>query len=147
MIDQSKQDRNRVVVHFKDGTLLKGFTHDFNPVKEQFHLTSESSRDEGQIHDVTVAKLKAVFFVKTLEGDRAKGEKNRFDEVNASAMHGIKIKVVFRDGEILRGVSLGYNKKKAGFFVIPVDPESNNDRVYVLADAAVEVVVGPAAEG
>jgi hypothetical protein len=143
--DQDK-DRNHIVIHYKDGALRKGYTHDFHPAGEMFHMTSDMDADRGSVHEVKVSDLRAVFFVKTLQGDRYYSEKKSFDEVDASKLQGMKIKVKFKDGEIIRGVTLGYNKKKKGFFVIPVDPQSNNDRIYVVADALESISLGDAAE-
>lgn len=139
-------ERNRVVVHFTGGKLLKGYTHDFTPAKDTFHVTSEQESDKGQVHEVKLAELKAVFFVKTLEGDKDYVEKKRFEEVDQARLHGLKIRVEFYDGEIMRGISLGYSKNRPGFFIVPVDPEWNNERVYVLARALRDIKVGSAAE-
>ncbi|UCD19087.1 MAG: hypothetical protein JSU64_06595 [candidate division WOR-3 bacterium] len=146
MMDGVAAERNRIVVRFKDGRLLKGFTHDFTPVKDSFHLTSESEGDQGKIYEVFCPNLKAIFFVKTLNGDVNYKEKKRFDEVDTSGLRGIKIKVEFNDGEVLRGISLGYSRTRKGFFVIPVDPDSNNERVYVISNAVRDVKLGSAAE-
>ncbi len=51
---------NKVVVRFKDGTIMKGNTSDFFPNKASFHL----SYPEGKIEEIDVKELKAVFFVK-----------------------------------------------------------------------------------
>jgi hypothetical protein len=138
--------RNRVVVRFSDGKLLKGYTHDFLPEKDFFHLAEESASGTGGVHEVEVADLKAVFFVKSFFGNKDYNEKKSFKEVNAAALHGIKIRVTFKDGEVLCGLSLGYNKMKKGFFIVPLDPLSNNDRIYIVAASTTQVVVGPAAE-
>ena len=42
--------------------------------------------------------------------------------------------------------SNAYSAEKAGFFVFPADPNSNNIRVYVLRAATKQVKLGPAAE-
>lgn len=138
--------RNNVVVHYGDGKLLKGYTHDFLPDRESFHLNTALEPGVGTIHEVKILDLKAVFFVKSIEGNMAYVEKNRFEVVDAKALHGIKIRVTFKDGEILRGLSLGYNRAKKGFFVVPIDPASNNERIYVVANATAEIIVGPDAE-
>jgi hypothetical protein len=84
--------------------------------------------------------------VKTLDGNVNYKEKKLFSEVDASNLRGIKIKIEFNDGEVMCGISLGYSKKRKGFFIIPVDPQSNNERVYVIASAVKEVKLGSAAE-
>ncbi|KPJ48944.1 hypothetical protein AMJ40_06600 [candidate division TA06 bacterium DG_26] len=134
-------ERNRVVVHFRKGKLLKGYTHDFTPAKDVFHLTSEQAEDRGKIHEVHIDDLKAVFFVKTLEGNKDYVETKRFEEGTGTAQ-GLKIKLEFFDGEIMSGTSLGYNPNRKGFFVIPVDPQSNNDRIYVVRSALRDIRLG-----
>ena len=146
MMGTATAERNRIVVHFKDGKLIKGYTHDFTPVKDTFHLTSELEEDKGKIYEVFCPNLKAIFFVRTLSGNKDYKEKKRFNEVDTSGLRGIKIKIEFNDGEIMCGISLGYSKKRKGFFVIPVDPQSNNERVYVVASAVRDVKLGSAAE-
>ena len=55
---------NKVVVHFQNGTIMKGTTGDFFPNKTQFHLTDV----EGKTEAIDVNQLKAIFFVKDLRG-------------------------------------------------------------------------------
>lgn len=124
--------QNTVVVHFPDGTLLKGVTNNFFPNKDKFHLTD---RDTGEVREVPLAGLKAVFFVKAFDGnagyrEQADGERTGF---------GKKIRVDFSDGETLVGYSQGYAPGRPGFFVFPADAGSNNDRVFVVS-AATEAV-------
>ncbi len=147
MMDGVTAERNRIVVHFKDGRLLKGYTHDFNPVKDTFHIISELEKDKGKVYEVFCPNLKAIFFVKTLAGNVDYKEKKRFDEVDTSNLRGIKIKIEFNDGEVMCGISLGYSKTRKGFFIIPVDPNSNNERVYVIASSVRTVKLGSAALG
>ncbi len=146
MLEKMKTERNLIVVHYKDGRLLKGYTLDFSHVKDTFHLTSEQEKDKGKIHEIRTNDLKAIFFVKTLKGNKDYAEKKRFEEVDTSNLRGVKIKVEFSDGEIIRGMSYVYSKQKKGFFIFPVDPQSNNEKIYVLADSMRDVKVGIAAE-
>ena len=142
---EMEKKRNLVVVHYKDGKLLKGYTYDFTALADVFHLTSEQEEDKGTVYDVNVTDLKAVFFVKTLDGSLDYKEKKKFEEVDTSRHRGLKIKIVFKDGEVVRGMSLGYSKGRKGFFLIPVDPDGNNERIWVVVDAVQEIRVGSAA--
>ena len=146
MTCQQETTRNKVVAHFNDGRLFKGYTHDFTPARNTFHLTSQMENNYGTVYEVKLSDLKAIFFVKTWKGSLAYKEKKRFEETDTSHLRGMKIKVLFKDGEIIRGVSLGYSKMKKGFFVIPLDPRSNNERIYVIASAVQEVKIAAAAE-
>ena len=85
-------------------------------------------------------------FVKTFEGNKNYVEKKRFDEAGTTSPLGLKMKITFRDGEVITGASAGYSKGRQGFFVTPIDPESNNERIWVVADSVREVVVGGAAK-
>jgi len=146
MVDSAESIRNRIVLHFEDNRVLKGYTHDFTPMRERFHLISENEPDEGNVHEVHCSDLKAVFFVKTLDGNRDYIEKKDFGDVDAVGLRGLKVKVEFPDGEVIRGTSFGYSRSRKGFFVVPVDPESNNERIYVIANKLRGVRVGADAE-
>ena len=52
---------------------------------------------------------------------------------------GRKIRVVFSDGEILIGTTQGYTPGRAGFFVVPADAATNEERCFVIAAATREV--------
>ncbi len=146
MMYQPREERHRVVVHFKDGRLLKGYTQDFIPAHEMFHLTSERAADRGRVYEIRCDNLKAIFFVKTLKGNRTYVEKKKFEEITGAGSRGLKIRVKFPDGEVIRGTSYDYSKKFKGFFIIPVDPRGNNEKVYVISDAALDVKTGDLAD-
>jgi hypothetical protein len=87
-----------------------------------------------------------VFFVKSLKGNKDYIEKKRFSDVDAVGLRGLKVRVEFPDGEVIRGTSFGYSRARKGFFVIPVDPGSNNERIYVVTNRLRDVRVGAEAE-
>ncbi len=147
MVESPEFVRNRIVLHFQDKRMLKGYTHDFTPLREKFHLVSEQEEDKGNVYEIRCSDLKAVFFVKTLQGDREHVEKKSFDDVDAAGLRGLKVKVEFPDGEIIRGTSFGYSKSRKGFFIVPIDPDSNNERIYVVVDVLRDVRIGAEAEG
>ena len=124
--------KNQVVAHFVDGKLVKGWSVDFFPNKASFHLERE---DTGENLEIQVAELKGVFFVKSFTGNP--GARYRTDVERAGM--GKKIQVDFSDGETLVGYTSGYTPARTGFFVFPVDPEDNNEKVYVLTAATTAV--------
>ncbi len=135
-----------VVAHFRDGGMLKGYTYDFVPARGTFHITSERSSDKGRIHEVNCADLKALFFVKTLEGKKEYVEKKRFNEIDSYGLLGLKIRVEFSDGEIIRGMSFDFSENFRGFYIMPVDPQGNNRKIYVIAEDLNDVKIGEEAE-
>jgi hypothetical protein len=52
---------------------------------------------------------------------------------------GRRIKVAFKDGEVLVGTTQGYQPGRPGFFLVPADPSSNIERCYVLSAATQEI--------
>ena len=128
---------NRIVARFQDGRVLKGFTNDFLPGKASFHLLSEGEQAGDKVEEVPVAQLKALFFVKSFAGDPKYEEAREFAEGKPVA--GRRIRVVFKDGELIVGTTQGYDRSRPGFFVVPADPASNNERCFVVVAATQEV--------
>ena len=118
---------NKIVVHFSDGRILKGHVNDFRPNKAEFHLETR----ENEILLIHVADLKAVFFVKDHDGDADR--QDAYDDFIAGA--GRPIKVTFSDGEEITGYAASYSPDRTGFFLIPADLGSNNERVFVVASS------------
>jgi len=133
----------RVVVRFSNGKKLKGTTQDFKPASPRFHLIPAEG---GAPVEVRVDDLKAVFFVKDLNGTPSRPKVKGFIEAPAETPQGKKVAVCFRDDELLCGYTLSYSSDRKGFFVFPADSDGNNLRVFVIASAAAEVKAGPAAE-
>jgi hypothetical protein len=121
---------NKVVVRFRDGRMIKGFTHDFNPNREIFHVNE--AQDEGRVVEVSTSLLKAVFFVKTFEGNKNHRGTDDFTVESLKNVPGMKVKITFSDGEVMYGSTHGYAPERKGFFIFPADKESNNDRVFVI---------------
>ena len=120
--------RNMVVVHVPRGDVLKGITNNFFPNKDKFHV---EDRDTGEVREILLSGLKAVFFVKGFDGDPTYRERSDTERTGL----GKKIQVDFNDGEVLVGYSQGFTPNRPGFFVFPADPASNNDRVFVVTAA------------
>ena len=121
----------RVVVRYADGRVLKGYA-DFDPEQASFRFVSRDDPD-GEGVEVAVADLKAVFFVRSFEGDSAQDESK--DLYQARPPDTRKVSVQFRDGEELVGHTRLLDRYRAGLFFTPLDPRSNNIRVFAVFDA------------
>lgn len=118
---------NKIVVRYRDGSLIKGYSSDFYPDKNFFHMKPKS----GEVILVDVEKLKAVFFVKDFMGD----SRHKDTYKDARPWNGKKIQVHFFDDEVLVGFTLHYSSDHHGFFVAPADLGSNNEDIYVITSA------------
>ena len=119
--------QNQVVIKYKNGTLSKGKTSDFFPNKNEFHLEVFS----GEINKILVEDLKAIFFVKSFDGN--KNHKDNYNDEIAAG--GRKVRVSFVDGETVIGYTLGYSPDRPGFYLSPADLKSNNERIFIVKSA------------
>jgi len=121
----------KVVIRYLNGRIIKGFTNDFFPNKPVFHLRPADSKPSDKGVEISVPELKAIFFVKDFAGNPPYNEKKAFG--GGPQASGRRVEVIFSDGEVLVGVTLGYDPNRMGFFVTPVDTDSNNLRVFVVS--------------
>ena len=129
---------NKVVVRYRDGKMLKGYTYDFNPHKEIFHVTNKTHYAK-EVAEVSSFQLKAVFFVKTFEGNKNHRSVDDFSLGSLETVSGLKVKVTFFDGEVIYGSTNGYAPDRKGFFIFPADEESNNERVFIVRESTTSV--------
>lgn len=120
----------KVVVRYVDGSVIKGYTHDFSPNKDRFHLQSQQQSSGKDTRQVLVKDLKAMFFVRDFGGNPTYEERRQF--ATNDKPQGRKIEVIFKDGEKLVGSTMGYDSSRPGYFIHPVDEKSNNIRIFVV---------------
>lgn len=137
----------KVVAKYIDGRMIKGRTLDFHPDTDVFHVdTIWTNEEKGRLgmREVVLSKLKAIFFVRKFVGKLGYGEeeyKEREEFLPGDETRGKKVTIEFNDGEKLNALSLGFKRVKKGFFVNPVDPESNNERIFVISDTVKNVII------
>lgn len=130
----------RIIARYNDGRMLKGHTDNFNPGGVVFNLhpiDADTAPTTGII--VAVKDLKAIFVVKEFAGNP---EHLVHDNENENAEPapvvvqptGTVLQITFKDGEQILGSTMTYDPSATGFFVFPVDPESNNLRIFVVND-------------
>ena len=139
----------KAVLRFNNGTTLKGYIRDFNPIHDKVNLEEAKT---GSTLSVKVDELKAIFFIKSFEGDSSHKEKKLY---GTSKTKGHRLYIKFNDGESLVGFLEGdvpwergfflskHDKDLKGFFILPVDLDSNNLKVFVIASSVKDVTVVP----
>ncbi len=121
----------QVVIHFLDGRVLNGYGDNFFPGEDRIMVLKALSEE---VVTVKLAEVKVVCFVRTL----APQQKERNREPQAllyQAVPGRHVDILFKDGEHLEGVASISDKPARGFFVTPLNPQSNNVQIYVNPDA------------
>jgi hypothetical protein len=116
----------KVVVRRFDRESLSGFV---NPLSYLQSHEIEVLRPEGSVARVPYSELKDVCFVRDFD---AEPETSRVFNTRPK-LEGLWARMMFRDGEVRDGI-LANNLLSwdiHGFTVIPPEPDSNNQRVFV----------------
>jgi len=128
----------KLIARYRDGRMVKGTSYNFAPDRPAFHVAGPGAAPGGRPVEVRVRDLKAVFVVRSFEGDPHRARPRAPTGGPAGAGYGRKLEVTFDDGEVLRGTSVDYDQEGPCFFLTPEDPTSNNLRIMVVRDAVLE---------
>ena len=137
--------RLKVVAHKKSGQLLKGYAElpisvELSPLASHAPVAMPKSLSitpeiGGRTAHIALDSLKAIFFVRSFDGDPAYNEIKFFNP--EPRIEGLWVHLTFTDGEVTEGVihnSLCFLIEQ-GFLLKPPDPHSNNQAVYVVKAA------------
>jgi len=127
--------KKKVVVKYRNEEIIKGWVEDFRPDRESFILHPLIEYSEVERLEINFDSLKAVFFVKSFVGDKNYKKVRTFDVWLKITPSQRKLIVNFIDGEHLYGTSHSYGRYKIGFFVYPIDPKDNSERIFVVHKA------------
>jgi hypothetical protein len=118
---------NKIVARYADGRLLKGSSLDVDPARPRCHVRLA----DGTMTPVQLSELKALFFVKSLEGNAKHVEGGEIAPTDPRRRGSKLVQVTFHDGERIVGLSVRYPPNGEFFFLVPVDSRSNNLRILV----------------
>jgi Family of unknown function (DUF6982) len=127
----------KVVARYRDGRLIKGISQDIQPTKATFHVRGA----DGKVVPVNLSDLKAVFYVRTLEGNSKYEEDLKPNPEDVRSRGSTLITLRFEDGETMVCLTNGLPRNRQYYFVVPVDARSNNIRILVNQAAVVSIEV------
>jgi hypothetical protein len=135
--------KEKLVAHFKDGLVARGYSRDFRPDAEIFHLMTWDSEITSS-RQIRLAQLKALFHVKTWGSpgrrpDRRKEFPPQPGPEIATTGSAPRTIVQFYDGEEIWGYSQGYRSEAPGFFMVPADPQDNNQKIFVINSSLIDI--------
>ncbi len=128
---------NRIVARFTDGHVVKGTTVDFLATRDTFHITEPIPVQGWDRTEVYVRELKALFYVKDFDGNPLHVDKTLLDSPPPESERGVE--VIFDDGETIVGTTPRYQGAGYGFFLVPADAQSNNERCFVVEAATRDI--------
>lgn len=132
---------------------MKGLLQMFSPGEETLLFTPDDAshkrgkKRSSRPHKVALSSLKAIYYVKSFEGDASHREKRVFGLMEG---RGKRVMVKFKDGEVVTGFAddnLPWQKgfflepphpSWKGFFLHPSDPRSNNLKIFVVISSLEE---------
>ena len=117
----------KVVVRFKDKKLLKGKISNFSPFRSFFQLELLN----GNSVIVNIDKIKAMFFVKSFEGNK----QYKYKYEDELFWVGDKMTLKFNDGEKMVGYAQYFDFTPKGYFMTPADVNGNNTYVFASKSA------------
>jgi hypothetical protein len=124
---------SKIVVRYQNGKILKGYTQNFFPNKPTFHVNLRVTAGSGNLVEVNIEDLKAVFFVRDFLGNAKHVERKKL--VPGDRPPGRLMEVTCKDGEVMVGTTTGYDPKRPTFFLFPIDPSTNNVRIFMVTSA------------
>ena len=127
--------KKKAVVKYQNEEIITGWVEDFRPDRESFILFPLIEYSEEERMEINFNSLKAVFFVKDFIGDKNYKKVRTFNVDLIITPSQRKLIVNFEDGERLYGTSHNYGRYKVGFFMYPVDPQDNSERIFVVHSA------------
>ena len=131
--------KKKAVVKYQNGEIIKGWVEGFRLDRESFIFFPLIEYSEEERMEINFASLKAVFFVKDFIGAKNYKKVRTFNVDLKITPSQRKLIVNFEDGEHLYGTSHNYGRYKVGFFMYPVDPKDNSERIFVVHSAVLSV--------
>lgn len=116
-----------IAAHCLDGTVLKGMSLDVDPKRPTCHLTTQT----GGMVEVWLSDVKALFFVKTATGRPDYNDAKDVAPGDSRLVGARQMRVIFADGEEIVGLMNRFPPITPFFFMLPIDPLSNNIRILV----------------
>lgn len=132
---------HKIVIRYEDRA-VRGFAEEkeLGTIAQLLRNDSQNSidsirlkiLDSDDVQEMPTKDAKAVFFVKTFDGD-LRHRALHFHE-HAPVVEGLWVRVYFSDGEMIEGIISNTREfvLEDGFFLRPTDPNGNNRLVYVL---------------
>jgi hypothetical protein len=138
--EKSSVVEHKVVICYLDGRRVRGHLRteaatSIDTLLQRAERTLEAETIfcplDGEPHTLELSQAKALFFVKTFEGN-PRQEKIRFYE-NGPEVGLLWVEIQFQDGEVEEGAIYNsiHHLVQSGFFLQPSDPGSNNRLIYV----------------
>jgi hypothetical protein len=132
---KAKDEMHYLVARYEDGRVFRGAAISLDCSAGMFMMDVLSGPGETGPTEFQTRGLKALFGVADLAGDP-----RRIDARSFQGSRPLEAAVVrFHDGETIVGIIPDFDPNSEGFYLVPIDPGSNNIWCYVMSAAVEEV--------
>lgn len=146
-MQKNHSDLLKVVARGRSGGMVKGFLESITDLEKFKHTSLKSDEisvcpaDSSPTSVLKIDSLKAVFFVKSFDGNPEYREAQYFTE--APVYQGIWVRVRFFDNEVLEGIMQNGIRPfvEPGLLLTLPDPKSNNEAAYVIKSSLSELQI------
>lgn len=122
-----------VIIKFVSGEEREGEVTLFNVNKPAFQLRVTDKEGKTEIQTIRTDSVKMVLFLKSLEKEGASLRTETIEQSIYAGTLAFKLRVAFKDGEVVNGSTLRYDPSEKGFFLVPLNPADKSERIYVNA--------------
>jgi hypothetical protein len=132
-------NKYKVIVRKLDGKMVKGYVETGSDLTQADNTTVALLTEERI--QIPKREMKSLFFVRKFSGDKEYQEVKFFG--NHPKIHGLLVRLTFYDGELIEGLMANSTRAflEDGFYLTPLDPNSNNWLIYVVKGALKEFMV------
>ncbi len=129
-----------IEIMFLDGNKTEGRVMSFSIKRNLFHLLIGDTEESQTTKPIMFKDVKMIHFLK--EEDKSEHYKlieEGIKKSESASPVAYKLIVEFKDGEFLHGSAHKYGPDEQGFYIVPDNPESPYEKIYINQDAVKKV--------
>lgn len=113
---------------------------DFNIKRKVFHLSIGDTEDAQTTKPIMFSDVKIIYFLKAEEkSGHYELVEEGIEKSESVAPIAYKLIVEFKDGDFLHGSAHKYSADEEGFYIVPDNPQSPYEKIYINQDAVKKV--------
>jgi len=124
---------SEVRVIFRHGHRLHGYGRGFHPSEFTLNLWPSRVASDRERQTVPLSLIRTIVFVRDFDDDGRAVESERPD---MRSLH--HVEVTFKNGDVVRGATPGYDPEQVGFWILPMDA-GEQARVFAVRSAVREI--------
>jgi hypothetical protein len=124
---------NEVRLMFRHGRRLHGYARGFHPSESVMNVWPSCTASVRGRETVPLSLLRTIVFVGDLDEDGRSQPSQHYDAGSLTP-----VEVTFRNNDVVRGVTPGYDSGQVGFWVLPSHPHEQG-RVFALSATVREI--------